>query len=78
MGAFNASYEFFFEWLKVNSEKEKINRKEMENTAISVEYFVDGLLNKHNLLDYIENFILWQNKSIKIIAKNHQYLGGKR
>lgn len=75
LGAFNASYEFFFEWLKVNSEKEKINRKEMENTAISVEYFVDGLLNKHNLLDYIENFILWQNKSIKIIAKNHQYLG---
>lgn len=75
LGAFNASYEFFFEWLKVNSEKEKINRKEMEDTAISAEHFVDGLLNKHNLLDYIENFILWQNKSIKIIAKNHQYLG---
>ena len=27
------------------------------------------------MIDYIENFILFQNESVKIIAKNHQYLG---
>ena len=27
------------------------------------------------LLDYIENFILYENKREKIIAKNHQFLG---
>ena len=27
------------------------------------------------LLDYVENFILFENKSVKIIAKNHQFLG---
>ena len=38
-------------------------------------YFVDGLLNKDRFIDYIENFILFENQRIKIIAKNHQYLG---
>ncbi len=27
------------------------------------------------MLDYVENFILYENKRVKIIAKNHQYLG---
>ena len=39
--------------------------------------FVDGLLDKCRLIDYIENFIMFQNKSIKIIAKNHQFHGVK-
>lgn len=79
LGAFNATYDFFFEWLKVNSEKEVPNREQIANTDdagnSSVRYFVDGLLNKERLIDYIENFILFENQSIKIIAKNHQYLG---
>ena len=32
-------------------------------------------MHKDTLIDYIENFILFENKSIKIIAKNHQFLG---
>ena len=79
LGAFNATYDFFFEWLKVDSEKEQLDRKAIlsaDNVSdSSVRYFVDGLLNKTRLIDYIENFILFENQRIKIIAKNHQYLG---
>ena len=75
LGAFNATYDFFFEWLKVESEKDEISRADIKEKGVSAEYFVDGLLNKERLLDYIENFILFENKSIKIIAKNHQFHG---
>ena len=79
LGAFNASYDYFFEWLKVASEKEGPDREALRNADdannSSVRFFVDGLLDKTRLIDYIENFILFQNESIKIIAKNHQYLG---
>ena len=79
LGAFNATYDYFFEWLKVESEKESLDRQALLGTSdatnSSVRFFVDGLLDKRRLIDYIENFILFQNESIKIIAKNHQYLG---
>lgn len=79
LGAFNTTYNHFFEWLKVESEKEGLDREALQNASdannSSVRYFVDGLLDKNRLIDYIENFILFQNESIKIIAKNHQYLG---
>lgn len=79
LGAFNATYDYFFEWLKVSSEKEVLDREAIANAETvsdsSVKYFVDGLLDKNRLIDYIENFILFQNKSVKIIAKNHQFLG---
>lgn len=75
LGAFNATYDFFFEWLKVESERETISRSDIRERGVSAEYFVDGLLNKQRLIDYIENFILFENKSIKIIAKNHQFHG---
>ncbi|MBQ7204146.1 MAG: type I restriction endonuclease subunit R [Eubacterium sp.] len=75
LGAFNASYDFFFEWLKVESEKESINRDEIKNDGVSAERFVDGLLNKERLIDYIENFIVFDNQRTKIIAKNHQFFG---
>lgn len=79
LGAFNSTYDFFFEWLKVHSEKEKLDRKAIESAETvgnsSIRYFVEGLLNKNRLIDYIENFILFDNQRTKIIAKNHQYLG---
>ena len=79
LGAFNATYDYFFEWLKVDSEKEKVNRKAIGDPKTvsdsSVRYFVDGLLDKNRLIDYIENFILFENQSTKIIAKNHQFHG---
>ena len=77
LGAFNATYDYFFEWLKVENEKETINREELNDTykKISVERFVDGMLKKSRLIDYIENFILFENQRVKIIAKNHQFFG---
>ncbi len=74
LGAFNASYDYFFEWLK-SSEDDKIDRKYIRSEGVSAEYMVKGLLNKATLIDYIENFILFENQSIKIIAKNHQFMG---
>lgn len=77
LGAFNATYDFFFEWLKVDSEEEKPDRKKIYEDGTSVYYFVKGLLRKDKLIDYIENFIMFDNgkRLSKIIAKNHQYIG---
>ena len=74
LGAFNATFDYFFEWLK-QKEGERIDRKAISESGVSADYFVDGLMHKDTLIDYIENFILFENKSIKIIAKNHQFLG---
>lgn len=74
LGAFNATFDYFFEWLK-QKEGERIDRKAISENGVSADYFVDGLMHKDTLIDYIENFILFENKSIKIIAKNHQFLG---
>ena len=75
LGAFNATYDYFFEWLKVDDEKEKPNREAIREGGVSIVYFIDGLLRKERLMDYIENFVLFDNRKYKIIAKNHQYLG---
>ena len=75
IGAWNSKYEFFFEWLRVNDEKEKLNRKQIAEYGLSIQNLIDGLFRKERLLDYIENFVFFYNKRIKIIAKNHQYLG---
>jgi type I restriction enzyme R subunit len=74
LGAFNATYDFFFEWLK-QTENEKIDRKAIKEQGVSADYFVEGLLHKETLIDYVENFVLFENKVTKIIAKNHQFLG---
>ena len=63
IGAFNAGYEYFFEWLKVNSEKDALDREALQNADSaensSARLFVEGLLDKHRLIDYIENFVLF-------------------
>lgn len=77
LGSFSSPYDFFFEWLKVDSEDEKPDRKKIYDDGTSVYYFVKGLLRKEKLIDYIENFIMFDNgkRLAKIIAKNHQYIG---
>ena len=74
MGAFNSTFDYYFEWLK-ESEKDKIDRKKIINEGTSVKFFIKGLLKKDKLIDYIENFILFENKRVKILAKNHQFMG---
>lgn len=75
LGAFNATYDYFFEWLKIDDEKEKPDRAGIREKGISIEYFIQGLLKKERIIDYIENFVLFDNRKNKIIAKNHQYIG---
>lgn len=75
LGSFSAGYEHFFEWLKTDDEKENPDRAKIRENAISLEYLIGGLLRKQNLIDYIENFIIYDRQRTKIIAKNHQYLG---
>jgi len=79
LGSFKASYRHFFEWWKIADEKENPDRQAVRERGISLEYFLRGLCKPETLLDYIENFILFdieKGKEIKkIIAKNHQFLG---
>ena len=80
IGSFSSPYDFFFEWLKVDSEDERPDRKKIYEDGTSVYYFVKGLLRKDRLIDYIENFIMFDNgkRLAKIIAKNHQYIGDRK
>lgn len=74
LGAYNASYDFFFEWLK-QKEIDVVNRAEVAEKGISIEYLINDFLKPDILMDYIENFIIYYDQSNKIIAKNHQFLG---
>lgn len=77
IGAFNSTYDFFFEWLKIDSENEVVDRKKIYDEGNSIYYFIRGLLKKERLIDYLENFVMFDNgkKLSKVIAKNHQYIG---
>ncbi len=84
VGSFNAPWEHFFSWAKledssVNPEQEALPAIESEssknNNRLSLQLFCQGLCSKHHLLDYFENFVLYHLNKVKIIAKNHQFLG---
>lgn len=75
VGSFTAGWEHFFNWLRVDDETEKIDRKEIEREGTSLERAVLGLCTKERLLDYIENFVLYYKETTKIIAQNHQFIG---
>jgi len=84
VGSFNAPWDHFFSWLKLKDTaitheqptKEEIE-KESEKTGehLSLKIFGEGLCHKDNLIDYFENFVLYHKNKVKIIAKNHQFLG---
>ena len=84
VGSFNAPWEHFFSWVKLEDtaiSNSQLTRLEVEaesksvNKRLSLKLFGEGLCAKSNLLDYFENFILYHKNKVKIIAKNHQYLG---
>ncbi|MFN6945355.1 MAG: type I restriction endonuclease subunit R [Cytophagaceae bacterium] len=84
VGSFNAPWGHFFNWLKLTDTtisheqptKDEIE-KESERTGehLSLKIFGEGLCKKENLIDYFENFVLYHKNKVKIIAKNHQFLG---
>ena len=70
VGSLTASWEHFAEWKRVHSEDEP--------PKVSLETILQALCKPQRLLDIVENFILFmeaQGGLIKILAKNHQYLG---
>ena len=70
VGTITAGWDYFCDWKKINSEGEQ--------GVISLETMIKGICEKGRFLDILENFILYQDldgSSIKIMAKNHQYLG---
>lgn len=70
LGSMTASWEHFAEWKKINSEGEK--------GVVSLETMIRGTCEKQRLLDLVENFTLFMEVKgglIKLLGKNHQYLG---
>lgn len=67
IGSITSTMEFFSEWKRVDSEKEPVK--------VSLEAMIRGTCDKEKLLDLLENFVLYKDDAIKIIPKNHQYLG---
>jgi type I restriction enzyme R subunit len=75
VGSFNASYEYFFPWLRSDDETENVKRADVARDGTSLERVLHGLFPKERLLDYIENFILFHKDTVKVVAQNHQFLG---
>lgn len=78
IGSFTADWENFFNWLRVEDEKEKIDRQQIQESGTSLELAIDGLFHPDKLLDYIENFIIYKKVTQKIVAQNHQFIGVNR
>jgi len=70
IGSATSAWEHFNEWKKINSEGEE--------GIVSLDTIIRGTCNPSKLLDIVENFILFmeaQGGLIKLVGKNHQYLG---
>lgn len=69
VGTVGAKWEFFHEWKRLT---------ELDHGNIELPTMLRGICKKENLLDLIENFILFDHSggsTVKILARNHQYLG---
>ena len=63
-------WEHFAEWKKINYEG--------EDGVVTLETALRGTCDRYRLLDLVENFIVFTERPgglIKVVAKNHQYLG---
>ena len=68
-GTIDSKWEFFHEWKRLN---------ELEAGSIELPTMLRGICKKENFLDLLENFILYDHsdgRTVKIMARNHQYLG---
>lgn len=69
VGTITAGYDHFHEWKRLS---------EAEPGLVDMETLLKGVCNKNNFMDIFENFIIYDDsagKQIKVLAKNHQYLG---
>lgn len=69
VGTLGSKYEFFHEWKRLS---------EQDAGSVALETMLRGICDKANFLDLLENFILYDHsggKTVKILARNHQYIG---
>ena len=69
VGTLGSKFEFFHEWKRLH---------EQDKGSVALETMLRGICKKENFLDLLENFILFDHsngKTVKIFARNHQYLG---
>ena len=69
IGTLTSPYKFFHEWKRIDEDEEG---------KVSLDTTIRGTCNKDKLMDLFENFIVFEDGGgdlIKILAKNHQYLG---
>ncbi len=70
ISSLTATWEYFSDWKKINDNGEA--------GIISLDTIIRGTCDKTKLLDIVENFTLFSEEQgglIKLVAKNHQYLG---
>ena len=68
-GDHHQSYQFFFDWKRV---------EEDEEGEVSLETVLKGTCAPHRLMDLFQNFLLFDTSGgrvVKYMAKNHQYIG---
>ena len=75
MGTIGALFKFFSEW------KRKTEDDDVDEAEPQMHIMIEGTCNKTTFMDLFENFIIFDKSTenyIKIIARNHQYLGVNR
>ncbi|MGI9191701.1 MAG: type I restriction endonuclease subunit R [Chitinophagaceae bacterium] len=69
IGSITGKYQHFHEWKRIAESDEGI---------VALDRIIVGVCEKNRLLDLFENFILFDNsmgKVVKLIARNHQFIG---
>ncbi|MEO6230874.1 MAG: type I restriction endonuclease subunit R [Ferruginibacter sp.] len=69
IGSVTGRYQHFHEWKRITEEDEGI---------VALDRIIVGVCEKKRFLDLFENFILFDNslgKVVKLIARNHQFIG---
>ena len=69
IGSVTGKYQHFHEWKRITEEDEGI---------VALDRIIVGVCEKNRFMDLFENFILFDNslgKVVKLIARNHQFIG---
>ncbi|SFJ78100.1 type I restriction endonuclease subunit R [Thermoflavimicrobium dichotomicum] len=72
IGTISSRFEHFHEWKRLDEE---------DPGEVKLETLLKGVCNKQNFMDLFENFLLFDESSgtpVKILARNHQFLGVNR
>ena len=72
VGTLTSPYKYFLEWKRI---------REAEEGAVSLDTMLRGTCDPARLMDLFENFLLFDRSGgdiVKLMAKNHQYLGVNR